>query len=316
MQKIRIADNNNQPGKVGRYARKMRYYWQIYILMSVGILYFLIFKIVPLWGIGTAFVDFNINGGLLASKFVGFTHFTNFLNSPNFLRTLRNTMVISLMDLIFTFPAPIILSILLNEIRRERMKRLYQSLIYMPHFLSWAVIAALTFFLFSTDVGIVNKFIMMMGGEAVPLMIQQNVFWWLLLGQNIWKDLGWGTIVYLASISQIDQGLYEAAIIDGANRLQKMVYITVPSILPTVIVLFMMKLGRLMDVSFEQVWMMQNDMVRAVSETFETYSFLVGVQMGNFSVGTAVGLFKSVIGLGFVLLSNYLIKRSGHEGLY
>lgn len=291
-------------------------YWQVYVLMAAGILFFIIFKLFPLWGLGVAFVDYNIMGGLLESKFVGFKYFSNFILSDNFPRILRNTLVISGMDILFSFPAPIILSILLNEIRHSGFKRITQSVIYMPHFMSWPVIAGLTFFMFSTDVGIVNKLIMQLGGEAYPFLTSDSIFWWVLLGQNLWKEVGWGTIIYLASISQIDQGLYEAAIMDGANRFQQIWHITVPCLVPTIIVLFLMRLGRIMDVSFEQVWMMQNDMVRSVSETFETYSFLVGVQMGNYSVGTAVGLFKSAVGLMTVLISNWAIKKTGNEGIF
>lgn len=302
--------------KRNSYIKKLKNYWQIYVLMLVGIIFYIVLKFVPIWGLATAFVDFNIGKGLLASKFVGLKHFTDFMTSVNFFKILRNTLAISTMDLIFSFPAPIILSILLNEIRNEKFKRITQSIIYMPHFLSWVVIAGLTFFMFSTDVGIVNKFIASTGGQPMPFLTQQEGFWWVLLGQNIWKEIGWGTIVYLAAISQIDQGLYEAAAIDGANRLRQILNVTIPCIVPTIIVLFLMRLGRMMDVSFEQVWMMSNDMVHNVAETFETYAFRVGVQLGNFSVGSAVGIFKSIIGLTLVVFSNYLIKKSGNEGIY
>lgn len=298
------------------FVKRLKRYWQIYVLMAAGILFFIIFKLLPLWGLGVAFVDYNIMGGLLESEFVGFKYFKQFLFSANFPRILRNTLVIGGMDILFSFPAPIILSILLNEVRHQKFKSVTQSIIYMPHFLSWPVIAGLTFFMFSTDVGIFNKLIMSFGGEAYPFLTQESTFWWVLLGQNLWKEVGWGTIIYLASISQIDPGLYEAAIMDGASRLQQIRHITIPCLVPTIIVLFLMRLGKIMDVSFEQVWMMQNDMVRSVSETFETYSFLVGVQRGNYSVGTAVGLFKSAIGLITVLTSNWLIKKTGNEGIF
>jgi putative aldouronate transport system permease protein len=302
--------------RAGAYFTRMGKYWQIYLLMLAGILFYIIFKLLPIWGLGTAFVDFNLGKGLLASKFVGLKHFNNFLGSSHFPRLLRNTMVISSMDLFLAFPIPIILSLLLNEIRSAKFKRLTQSIIYMPHFMSWVVIASLTFFLFSTDVGIVNKLIVKLGGQASPLLTTQETFWWVLLGQTIWKEMGWGTIIYLAAISQVDQGLYEAAIMDGANRFQQVLHVTIPSIMPTLIVMFLMKLGKLMNVSFEQVWMMTNDMVRNVAETFETYSFRVGVQMGNYSVGATVGLFKSLVGVLLVVGSNWMIKKTGHDGIY
>ncbi len=303
-------------GRTHAYFRRMGKYWQVYVLMLPGILFYIVFKLLPVWGLGTAFVNFSIGKGLLASKFVGLKHFADFLGSPHFPRLLRNTLVISSMDLFLAFPIPILLSLLLNELKHEKFKRLTQSVIYMPHFLSWVVIASLTFFLFSTDVGIVNKFIVMLGGKANPLLTRQETFWWVLLGQSIWKEMGWGTIIYLAAISQVDQTLYEAAIVDGATRFQQVLHVTIPSIMPTLIVMFLMKLGKMMNVSFEQVWMMTNDMVRNVAETFETYSFRVGVQMGNYSIGTTVGLFKSMIGLLLVIGSNWLIKKTGHDGIY
>ena len=299
-----------------QYGRRIRKYWQIYVLMAGGILFYLIFKIKPIWGLGVAFVDFNIKKGLLESDFVGFKYFIQFIQSSNFWTILRNTVVISVMNLAFAFPAPIIMSVLLNEIPYGKFKRVTQSMIYLPHFMSWAVIAGLTFALFSTDIGVINKLIVSLGGEAVPFLTTKKYFWWMLLAQTIWKEMGWGTIVYLAAISQIDQGLYEAAIVDGANRWQMVRHITLPCIAPTIIVMFIMQIGKMFNINFDQVWMMSNDMVSSVAETFEMYSFRVGVQMGNYSVGTAVGLLKSVVSFILVMLSNWTIKKTGNEGLF
>lgn len=298
------------------YVKRIRKYWQIYILMSGGILFFLFFKVLPVWGLGTAFVDYNIKKGILGSEFAGFKNFTNFFAGPNFWKIMRNTLAISFMNLFLAFPAPIILSLLLNEVRHPKFKSINQSIIYMPHFMSWAVIASLTFFIFSTDVGVVNKFLVSAGHEAVPFLTNQDTFWWFLLLQTIWKEIGWGTIVYLAAISQVDQSLYEAAYADGAGRLQRMWHVTLPCIVPTLIVMFLMQLGKMLNVSFEQVWMMSNSMVTDVAETFETYSFRVGVLMGNYSIGSAVGLFKSAVALALVMISNWLIKKTGNDGIY
>lgn len=294
----------------------MKKYRQVYVLMLLGTLFYIIFKLLPIWGLGIAFVDFKVKKGLLGSKFVGFKYFEKFFTSSNFPMILRNTLCISLMDLFFSFPVPIILALLFNEVRHERYKKIVQSIVYMPHFMSWAVIVGITFFLFSTDVGLVNKFIMAAGRDAYPFLTKADGFWWVLLFQNIWKEMGWGTIIYLAAISQVDQGLYEAATVDGANRFQRMLHVTIPSIMPTLVVMFIMKLGRMLNVNFDQLWMMGNDMVRSVSETFETYAFRAGIQQGNYSVGTAVGVFKSIIGLILVVSSNKLIKMTGNEGMY
>lgn len=298
------------------YWKKICRHWQIYVLMSGGILFFFFFKVLPVWGLGTAFVDFNFSKGLLGSEFVGFRHFKDFLTGPNFWKIMRNTLAISFMNLFLAFPAPILLSLLLNEVKHPAFKRINQSIIYMPHFMSWVVIASLTFFIFSTDVGVVNKFLVSAGRAPVPFLTTQSTFWWFLLLQTIWKEIGWGTIIYLAAISQVDQSLYEAAYVDGANRLQRILHVTMPCIIPTLIVMFLMQLGKMMNISFEQVYMMSNSMVSDVAETFETYSFRVGVQMGNYSIGSAVGLFKSVIGLALVMISNWAIKKTGNEGIY
>lgn len=296
-----------------RLARK---YWQVYVLMLPGIIYFIVFKLMPVWGLGIAFVDFKMKKGLLGSTFVGFKHFQTFFNSKNFLTIFRNTMAISLMDLFLAFPVPIILALLLNEVRHERYKRVVQSVIYMPHFMSWAVIAGLTFFMFSTDVGVVNKLNQALTGKVYPYLTTQRTFWWVLLGQSIWKEAGWGTIIYLAAISQVDPGLYEAAVMDGASRFQRVLHVTIPSIIPTLTVMFIMRLGRMLNISFDQVWMMGNDMVRTVSETFDTYAFRISLQQGNYSMGTAVGLCKSAVGLFLVVSSNWLIKKTGNEGMF
>ena len=290
--------------------------WQIYVLMLPGILFFILFKLMPVWGLGIAFVDFKMKKGLLGSNFVGFKYFQQFLTSTNAAGIFRNTLAISLMDLLIGFPVPIILALLFNEVRHPRYKKLVQSVVYMPHFMSWAVIVGITFFLFSTDVGLVNKMIMATGGEAVPFLTTPDGFWWVLVLQNIWKDMGWNTIIYLAAVSQVDLGLYEAATVDGANRFQRILHVTIPCIVPTIIVMFIMRLGKMMNVNFDQVWMMGNDMVRSVSETFETYAFRMGIQQGNYSVGTAVGIIKSLVGLVLVVTSNKVIKMTGNDGMY
>ncbi|MDD3409296.1 MAG: ABC transporter permease subunit [Eubacteriales bacterium] len=290
--------------------------WQFYVLMLPGILFFICIKVFPVWGLSIAFVNFKMKLGVLGSKFVGFDWFIKFFSGSNFPRIMRNTLVISLMDLLLAFPVPIILSLALNEIRSRRYQRTVQSVIYMPHFMSWVVISGFTFLLFSVDVGLVNKAIRMFGGQPVNFLTNQQTFWWVLLFQNIWKESGWGTIIYLACISQIDQGLYEAAVMDGANRMQRMWHVTLPGISSTLIVMFIMKLGRMLNISFEQVFMMTNDMVSTVADTLDLYAYRIGIQQGNYSIGTAVGLFKSVIGCLLVIGSNWIIKKTGNEGMF
>jgi putative aldouronate transport system permease protein len=291
-------------------------YWQVYILMSAGIVCYILFRIMPLWGLVVGFIDYNVVGGIFASKFVGLKYFINLLHDARFFRMLRNSVAISIINLVFAFPAPILLAMIFNEIRHKHFQRLSQTIVYMPHFLSWPVVRGLTFFLFSVDIGIVNKAIISFGGEPIRFLSNPNTFWFVLLFQNIWRELGWGSIIYLASISQIDQSLYEAATVDGATRLQKMFRITLPCLLPTIVVMFLMRLGRFLDVSFEQVLLMTSDYVTSTSEIFDTYAYRVGIQNGNYSVGSAVSLFKSIVSFLLVVTSNWAIKKSGNEGMF
>lgn len=302
--------------KWSKRKRDYYHYRYAYLLVVPGFLYFLVFKIAPMWGLLIAFQDYSPFAGIWKSDWVGLKHFIEFFSDEYFYLMLRNTLVISFMNLIFFFPAPILLALLLNEIRMERFKRLNQTIVYMPHFLSWVVITGITYFMLSSDVGLLNKVIVNSGGEAISFLSDPGLFWWVILFQNIWKEIGWGTIIFLASITQIDPSQYEAATIDGATRLQKIVRITIPSIMPTIIVLFILRLGHVMDVGFEQVLLMGNPFVRDVAEVFDTYSYNQGINQGNFSIAVTVGVFKSVVGLIMVLLSDRLVKRMGYSGIY
>lgn len=291
-------------------------YRYMYILALPGFLYFLIFKIAPLWGLSLAFVDYNAYKGLLGSDFVGFNNFMKFFKSNNFYLMLRNTLVISLMNLILFFPAPIMLALLLNEVKGDRFRKVTQTIVYLPHFLSWVVIAGLTFFIFSSDIGLINKLILANGGDAVGFLSNPKLFWWFLLGQTTWKEVGWQSIIYLAAITQIDMSLYEAANVDGASRLQKLRYITLPGLMPTVVTMFIIRLGTVFDVSLDQILMMKNAFVTDVAEVFDTYAYTQGIMQGNLSTGVTVGIFKGVVCMILVVGTNKFIKYLGYEGIY
>lgn len=299
--------------RLGRRIYNHRY---IYLLILPGLAYFLIFRILPMWGQLLAFYNYSPRAGILGSEFVGFDNFTNFFKNKYFGLMLRNTLVISAMNLLFYFPVPILLALLINEARSLRLKRLVQTVVYMPHFLSWVVVTGLTFFLLSTDVGVFNKLIVSSGGSAKSFLTDKSLFWWVILGQNIWKEAGWGTIVFLAAITQIDPSMYEAATIDGAKRWKQIVYITLPCIMPTIVTLFIIRLGSALDVSFEQVLLMKNALVRDVAEVFDTYSYNVGIQQGNFSIAVTVNMFKGVVSMALVIASNKVIKALGQDGIY
>ncbi|MFD0675438.1 MULTISPECIES: ABC transporter permease [unclassified Paenibacillus] len=288
----------------------------LYLLIAPGLLFFLIFKYVPMWGVIIAFQDYSPYMGVMNSNWVGFEHFTRFFSNQDFFLLFRNTMAISLLSLIFFFPLPIILSLLLNELRNEIYKKWIQSIVYMPHFLSWVIIAGITFLLLSQSSGIVNKMLVSLGFAKYDFLTNENNFWALLTVQNIWKEAGWGTIIFLAAIAGVDPQQYEAAKMDGANRLQQAWHVTLPAIRSVIVVLFILKLGHIMDVGFEQVFLMMNGAVSNVADVFETYVYRLGIQQGQFSFSTAVGLFKSLVGLILVIVANKLSKRFGEEGVY
>ncbi|TBL71569.1 ABC transporter permease [Paenibacillus thalictri] len=291
-------------------------YRHMYMLVFPGLLYFIVFKLVPMWGLLVAFQDYTPILGMLHSKWVGFKHFIELFQYDFFYNLLRNTLLINVFSLVFLFPLPILLAIMLNEARHEVFKRINQSIVYMPHFLSWVIITSLTFFILSTDVGLINKAVRSFGYEPIPFLNEPRFFWGLLTVQNIWKDAGWGTIIFLAAIAGVDPSRYEAAVIDGASRMRQIWHITLPAIRPTILILLILRLGHIADVSFEQVLLMLNPLVLSVGDVFDTYAYKQGILSGQTSVGVAVGMFKGVVGLALVLISNHIVKKLGHEGIY
>nr|WP_256253105.1 ABC transporter permease subunit [Paenibacillus sp. UNC496MF] len=288
---------------------------QLILLALPGAAFMILFKYVPLWGLIIAFMDYSPYRGLLHSDWVGLAHFRRFFENSDFILLFRNTLGINLLSLIFFFPLPIILSLLLNEVRNMAFKRFVQSIVYLPHFLSWVIIAGLCFLLLGSE-GVVNKLIAAAGMQQVDFLTNPKLFWILLTAQSIWKEAGWGTIIFLAAIAGVDSRLYEAARIDGAGRLRQAWHITLPAIRGVIVVLFILRMGHMMDVGFEQVYLMANGAVADVADVFDTYVYRLGIQQSQYSFTSAVGLFKSVIGFILVLLANSLSKRFGEEGVY
>ncbi|ULL14806.1 sugar ABC transporter permease [Paenibacillus sp. H1-7] len=288
----------------------------IYLLAMPGFLFLLLFKFVPMWGLLLAFQDYSPFKGIMGSQWVGLKHFADLMGDANFYRMLRNTLLINLFGLVFYFPLPIVLALMVNEVRHELFKKINQSLVYMPHFLSWVIIASMTFFILSTDIGIVNKLLNTFGLAPIPFLTQSSFFWGLITGQTIWKEAGWGTIIFLAAIAGVDPQRYEAAVVDGSSRFRQIWHITLPAIRPTIVVLLILRLGHMADVGFEQILLMMNPLVREVGEVFDTYAYTQGILRGQFSIGVTVGLFKGVVGLVFVVTANYIVKKLGYEGIY
>lgn len=298
-----------------RWARIKRNRY-IYLMMSAGVLYFFIFKFLPIWGLLLAFQDYSPFKGFFGSNWVGLKHFMNLFNSEQFYIMGRNTFLISIFNLVFYFPVPIILALMLNEVRHELFKKINQSIVYLPHFLSWVILVSLTFFVFSSDIGIINKLIVAAGNEPILFLSEPKFFWVLLTLQNIWKDAGWGTIIFLAAIAGVDPARYEAAVIDGASRWRQIYHITLPAIRPTIIILLILRFGNMADVGFEQVLLMMNPLVTSVADVFDTYSYTQGIVGGKISVGVAVGMFKGIVGLILVATANQIVRKLGYEGIY
>lgn len=301
----------------------MQHYW-LYILMIPGILYMLIFNYTPMAGLVMAFEDFSPYNGdtaiqaLFGSPFAGLKYFEKLFTGPDFWRLLRNTLAISLANLIFAFPVPIILALLLNELRCKWFKRFSQTLVYIPHFVSIVIVAALTYQLFSTTDGVAYHMLVQVFGKqnAPDIMSDPKLFSTMIVGQNLWKETGYGTIIYLAALSSVDTQLYEAAKIDGAGRWQLMWHVTLPAIRGTIILMLIMKVGSLLNTGYEQIFLMQNAMNRSVSDVFDTYIYTKGIVNGQYSLATAAGLFKSIVSMVMVVGANKIAKLFGESGLY
>ncbi len=288
----------------------------IYVLLLPGLLYFLIFKYIPMWGVLIAFQDYNSWVGMLKSEWVGLAHFKRFFSEPTFMLLLKNNLILAVYNLVLYFPMPILLALMLNEVYSNRFKRIIQTMIYVPHFISWVVVVGLCYVLFNTERGLVNELIKIFGGKPWDILLSEKGFRMFYTAQIMWKEAGWGTIIFLAALAGVDLEMYEASYIDGASRFQRIWYITLPSIRSTIFVMLILRMGSFLNTGFEHIYLMTNPMNRKVAEVFETYVYTTGIINGHYSYTTAVGLFKSVVGLILVYLTDRLAKKVGEEGIY
>lgn len=285
------------------------------IIALPGILHFLIFKYIPLAGNWIAFQDYNLFKGFAGSDFVGLKHFIAMFTYDEFFNILRNTILLSFYSIIFGFPAPLLLALLLNEVRTMWFKRPVQTLLYLPHFLSWVIVGGIFINLLDHG-GIVNQWLERLGAGRVDFLGNPQYFRPLIITISIWKEIGWGTIIYLAALSGINPNLYEAAMVDGAGRWRQMWNITLPSLLPAIIILFLLRVGSVLEANVEQVLIFLNPLNREVGEVIDTYVYRVGLLSAQFSFSTAIGLFQSVIGLSLVMFLNQLSRRTTDESIY
>ena len=295
---------------------KLKHYKWLYLMLIPGIAYFAVFKYAPMYGITIAFQDYLPFLGYSGSPWVGFKHFQALFSGPDFPRIMGNTLILAALHVLITFPAPIIVALLLNELRIGWLKRAVQSSIYIPHFLSWTIVASLTFLLFGLDPGPITKVASSLLGHQVDFLADPAWFRPLIILQSLWKGTGWGTIIYLAALTGVDPTLYEAARIDGASRWRQMWHITLPAIRSTVVVMAILLAGNLLDTGFEQIYLMTNSLNRSVADVFDTYVYIMGITQGAFSYSTAVGLFKAAIGIVLIFGANWLARKFGQSGLF
>ncbi|KKI90597.1 protein lplB [Bacillus sp. SA1-12] len=307
--------SKKQTTTITKMQRLKRDRW-LYLLLIPGILYFLIFKYAPMWGVVIAFQDYSPFKGVFGSEWVGFENIKDFFQNPDFFRLLQNTFILAVLDLVFFFPAPIILSLLLNELRINSYKRTIQTFIYVPHFMSWVIIASITYIFFTTSGGVMNEIVSYFYGKEMNFLSSPEWFRPLIMGQIIWKETGWGTVIFLAALATVDQEQYEAAIVDGAGRFRRLWHVTLPAVRSTIIVLLILRLGNFLDTGFQQIYLMSNSLNRSVADVFDTYVYFVGITQGAYSYSTAVGLFKSVVGIILVLGANKLAKKLGQDGIF
>jgi putative aldouronate transport system permease protein len=288
----------------------------IYLMLLPGILYFIIYKYIPMYGLIIAFQDYKPYLGISGSEWVGLEHFERLFTDPDFWMIFGNTLMLFALNLILFFPIPIILALMLNEVRFMAFKRTVQTLIYIPHFMSWVIIVSIGYVMLTLDGGIINGLLTAVGLEKINFLLNPDWFRPIYITQVIWREAGWGTIIYLAAMAAINPQLYEAARMDGASRLQQMWHITLPAIKGVIIILVILKIGDVLELGFEHVFLLLNAANREVAEIFDTYVYTAGLKQGQFSYSTAVGFFKGIVGLILVILANWLAKKSGEEGIY
>ncbi len=294
----------------------LRKHMLLYLMILPGFLYFVIFKYFPMGGLIIAFQDYQPYRGILGSPWVGFKHFIRLFTEPTFFMLLRNTLVLFAMNIVFFFPLPILIALMLNEVRHKFFKGAIQTIIYIPHFMSWVIIVSISYVFMTVDGGVLNELLAAVGLPKISFLTSPEWLRTVYIGQIIWKELGWSTIIYLAAITVVDTQLYEAAEMDGAGRLRKTWHVTLPAIRPVIITLLILKIGSTLDLGFEHMYLLLNSLNREVAEIFDTYIYTAGLKNGQLSYSTTVGLFKGVVGLVLVMLSNRLAKKMGEDGVY
>lgn len=306
-------DRSHETSRGARLRDRVRTWWPYYLMLAPGLIYFVLFHYLPIWEAKLAFEDLRFVG---PNVWVGTKHFVQLFASPAFAQVLWNTMIISAMKIVFVFPLPILLALLLNEMRNARFRRTVQSVIYLPHFLSWVVIAGIFIAALSPSDGVVNDLRDLVGLERRSFMTESGSIRWVLVWSEAWRSAGWDSLLYFAAIMAIDPALYEAAEMDGASRWQKMRHITLPGIVPTIATLFILNVGLFLNAGFDQVFNLANDAIRDRIDIIDTYVYRLGITGGQFSLATAAGLFKGVVGGTLMVAAHLISKRLTGKGVW
>ena len=291
--------------------------WQLWAMILPALAYIIIFCYVPMYGIQLAFRKYDFSKGLTGGDWVGFKYFIQYFESPMFWTTLRNTFVISFFTLVCGFPAPILLALVVNSLRQKKLRRVVQTAVYMPYFISTVVMVAILQILLSPSTGVVSNLLKSLHiiPQSINLLGTPSAFVPGYVLSGIWQSAGWNSIIFIAALASVDGQLYDAAKVDGANRWQQVIHVELPAIVPTIVILLIMNMGRVLSVGFEKVFLMQNDLNLSVSEVISTYVFNIGVQSGQFSFGSAVGLFNTVINFAFLMIANMVSKKAADISL-
>lgn len=294
---------------------KMWNYKWVYLMLLPVIIYFIVFKYVPMYGIVLAFKDYNVFKGIMESPWAGFRIFQKIFANKNFWNSIRNTFSLNILTLAVSFPLTITVSLMINEVMHTRLKKIAQSILYLPHFISWVVVASIVVNLFSQNGGTINLMLNHLGINSIPFLSDKH--WWIFtyVVSNVWKEIGWGTIIYLAALTGVDETLYEASYLDGATKFQRLIYITLPSIKSVIVVMLILQISKMMTIGLDAPLLLGNKKVMDVSEVISTYTYRIGIEQAKYSESTAIGLFQSVVNIVILFGADKFAKAIGEEGI-
>lgn len=310
---ISCAEKKNKFSRTLKQLNESKY---LLILLLPCFLYFVIFKYWPMFGLLISFQDYNLFKGITGSEWVGFKHYINFISDPYFVKVLRNTFLIGFYNTLWNFPMPIMFALVINEIKSNGVKKITQTVSFFPHFVSTVTICGMVIGFLSPRNGIVNDIVRLLGGSPINFMADPKYFRSVYIASALWQNTGWGMIIYLAALSGVNQELYDAAAVDGVNKWQELYYVTIPSIVPTIIIVLIMNVGKCVGVGFEKVFLLQNDANISVSEVISTYEYQRGMVQANYSYSTAIGLFMSFISSSLVIMTNYISRKFSETSLW